>query len=190
MKHLIFFSLLILISIYNLQAQFQQNSSRSLFSDVKAYKVGDALLILITEETQADNNAGTTQGRNSSIGGSINASANNSGIDAGAGIETGTNFKGNGKTTRQERIRSKISVRVVEVEQNGNLKIEGTRITKINGEEQTIVIKGVVRPVDITSANTIFSYNIMDLVLRIEGDGIISQIQEPGLITKFLRFLF
>lgn len=188
MKILIY--LLFVFPILTLQAQFQQNTSRSLFSDVKASRVGDAVLILITEETQADNNAATTQGRNTSLGGSVNASANNSGFDAGAGIETGTNFKGSGKTSRQERIRSKISARVVEVDQNGNLRIEGTRITKINGEEQKIIIKGLVRPVDISASNTVYSYNIMDLILSIEGDGIISQIQEPGLITKFLRFLF
>jgi len=70
------------------------------------------------------------------------------------------------------------------------LYIEGKRTTKINGETQTIMISGKIRPVDILPNNNVYSYNILDLSLTIEGDGSVSKIQEPGLITKFLRILF
>jgi len=70
------------------------------------------------------------------------------------------------------------------------LKIEGKRTTKVNGETQTIIIQGVVRPVDVSPNNSIYSYNILDLTLFIEGDGSVSKTTEPGLITKFLRLLF
>ena len=83
-----------------------------------------------------------------------------------------------------------MSARIVEVDSAGNLNIEGKRTTKINGETQTIIIKGFVRPVDILPNNSVYSYSILDLTLTIEGDGTISKTQEPGLITKFLRILF
>jgi flagellar L-ring protein precursor FlgH len=171
-------------------AQFKQDTKRSLFSDVKAFEVGDALSVLIIEDTQADNSATTNSGRSSSLSGGADATADNSGFSGSAGLETGNEFKGSGETTRKEKIRSKISVRVVAVESNGNLKIKGTRQTTINGEKQTIILEGVVRPVDISSTNSIYSYNILDLTLTIEGDGTVSKVQEPGLITKFLQFLF
>jgi flagellar L-ring protein precursor FlgH len=174
----------------NSKSQFIQNSSRSLFSDVKAFKEGDAIMVLIMEETQADNSASTESSRSTEIGGGVDVASGNTSFDASAGINAGNSFQGKGQTVRKEKIRSRLSARVTEVEENGNLKIEGTRTTKINGETQTIIIRGVVRTVDVTPNNSVYSYSILDLSLIIEGDGSVSEIQEPGLITKFLRFLF
>lgn len=171
--------------------QFNQNSSRSLFSDVKAYQEGDALMILIMENTQAGNSASTSSDRSSGVDfglGVGTGGASNTNIDGN--INTGSDFGSNGQTSRNESIRSRLSVRVVQVEDNGNLRIVGTRETTINKETQTFRIEGSVRPVDITPDNTVYSYNVLDLKLVIEGDGVVSEVQEPGLITKFLRFLF
>ena len=171
-------------------AQFIQNSARSLFSDVKAFKVGDAIMVLIMEDTQADNSATTSDSRSSDISAGFDFSTGESGFNGSGGLETGTSFKGQGQTQRKEKIRSRLSARVMEVDDNGNLKIEGTRSTRVNGENQKIVIKGFVRPVDVLPNNSIYSYSILDLTLEIYGDGSVSKIQEPGLITSFLRFLF
>ncbi len=172
-------------------AQFDQTTAQSLFSDVKAYKEGDAIMVLIMEDTQADNSASTESGRESSVGGGLEGSMNNSGTTLEGNLNTENDFEGKGRTSRKEKIRSKLSARVVEVEDNGNLlTIEGRRNTTINDETQTIVISGVVRRVDILPNNSVYSYNILDLTLRIEGDGMVSEVQEPGLITKFLRILF
>ena len=182
----------LLVSTSNsLLSQFIQNSSKSLFSDVKAFKVGDAIMVLITEETQAGNEASTADSRSSSVGGSLSGGYGSSSLKADGSLGTSTDFKGNGSTQRKETIRSKLSARVIEVDaQSGNLVIEGKRTTKINGETQTIIIKGIVRPVDVMPNNSVYSYSILDLTLLIDGDGSVSKIQEPGLITKFLRFLF
>jgi flagellar L-ring protein precursor FlgH len=83
-----------------------------------------------------------------------------------------------------------LTAKVLSVEPNGNLKIEATRTTKINGENQKITLSGLVRPVDLNDANSVYSYQVMDLTLIYDGDGTLSETQEPGLITKFLRFLF
>lgn len=173
-----------------LLGQFNQNTNRSLFSDVKASKVGDAVLILIVEDTKANNTASTDSKRNTDINASLGYQAGTSNEAFGGNIGTGNRFAGSGQTNRSETIRSKVSARVVEVDQVGNLKIQAKRTTKVNGETQTITLEGLVRPVDINSENAIFSYNIMDLKLTIEGNGSLTEVQEPGLLTKFLRILF
>jgi len=181
----------LLLGMDSAWAQFIQNSSRSLFSDVKAFKEGDALMILITEVTEADNSASSTEDRSTDLSGNASISTGSgSNTKLGVGLNTGNRFQGSGSTSRSEKIKSKLSARVVAVEENGNLKIEGKRTTKVNGETQTIVIQGVVRPVDVSPNNSIYSYNILDLTLFIEGDGSVSKTTEPGLITKFLRLLF
>lgn len=171
-------------------AQFSQNSSRSLFSDVKAFKEGDAIMVLIVEETEANNQATTSSGRDTQLGGGLGYSAGSSSFDGDATLNTGNSHKGTGQTTRKETIKSRLSARVLEVDENGNLRIEGTRTSTVNGETQTILITGFVRPVDVKPDNSVYSYNILDLTLSITGDGSVTTVQEPGLITKFLRWLF
>ena len=181
---------ILLISSNIAYSQFFNQNSRSLFSDVKAYRVGDALTVLIMEDTHADNAASSSESRNTDLKGGVNASGGSTNFQGNSGINTGNTFKGQGANSRTESLRSKLSVRVTEVDANGNLKIQGNRKTKVNGETQNVIISGLVRPVDILSDNTIYSYNIMDLNLNIEGKGNITDSQEPGYITKFLRILF
>jgi len=178
------------VSNLKLYSQFIQNSSKSLFSDVKAFKDGDAIMVLIMESVQADNGASTQDSRSTSLNAGLSLPAALSNTNIGTSLGTDNSFKSSGNTSRNERIRTRLSARVVGVEPNGNLQIEGKRTTKINGEVQTIIIKGVVRPVDVLPDNSIFSYSILDLTLLIEGEGSITETQNPGLITKFLRFLF
>lgn len=187
-----FFILLTLLYSQLALAQFkpQEQSLRSLFSDVKAFQVDDAIMVYIVEDTQADNNASTEERKSTELSGGMGLSTGTSNTNISGNLGTGNNFRGSGRTTRNEKIRSRLSARVVEVQPNGNLLIEGKRTTKVNGETQTITIRGIVRPVDVNSDNSVYSYNIMDLTLLIEGDGTISKTQEPGLITRFLRILF
>ncbi len=173
-----------------LSAQFNQSSSRSLFSDVRAYREGDAVTIVITEETSADNSATTAQSSKTDLSLSAGGSSGSTSVDAKGSIGTGNEFNGRGQTTRNERFRARLSARVIGVEKNGNLKIEGKRVFQLNGENQSITLTGFVRPVDIQADNSITSSSIMDLVIVYEGDGTITKSQSPGILTKFLRWLF
>jgi flagellar L-ring protein precursor FlgH len=158
---------------------------------VKAFKAGDAIMVLIMEDTQADNGSSTSEARSTDLSGGVNASGGTTNFKGDVGIGTGNQFKGQGGNSRTEKLRSRLSARVIEVDENkGNLKIEGTRTTKVNGETQTIIIRGIVRQVDVQPNNTVYSYNILDLTLVIEGKGNLTETQEPGLITKFFRILF
>ena len=73
---------------------------------------------------------------------------------------------------------------------NGNMRITGNRKISINGEEQTILIHGIVRASDITADNTVLSYNISDAEIVIEGSGLIDNAQKPGWLTKLFHWLF
>lgn len=183
-------SIIILFSAVIAEAQFIQNNSASLFSDVKAFKEGDAITVLIVEELVADNGASTRSNRDSDLGIGAGGQLGNQNYNASGSIGTNNDFDSDARTIRNERIRSKMSARVVGLEPNGNLQIEGKRTTTVNNETQTFTIQGVVRQVDVLPSNAVYSYMIMDLTLEIDGQGIVSETQEPGLITKFLRLLF
>ncbi len=188
------FSLLLLFGLlFNLPpltAQMQSYSQRSLFSDYKAAKVGDIVTILIVEQVQAANAANTREGTDSQIGATAQAGLTGTTVQPTATIRTVDELTGIGETNRRETIRARLSAQVIAVDSNGNLKIQGKRTTKINGETQTITLTGIIRPADLSADNTVYSTKIANMVLTIEGDGIVSETKEPGLITKFLRILF
>jgi len=68
--------------------------------------------------------------------------------------------------------------------------IKGSRKIVINGEEQLVSIRGVVRYSDISSDNSVLSYNISDAEISFEGSGIIDDSQKPGWLTKFFHWIF
>lgn len=169
----------------------RSNASRSLFSDVKASRSGDAVMVLIVENTSAVNDARTATSRGTDLGLSANLSTGSgSGKDISAGVGTDNQFKGEGTTSNSGSVRSKISARVDSVLANGNLAISGSRSITINGEEQKLQISGIVRPADVMADNSVYSFNISDAKILVQGDGSVTTVQEPGLITKFLRLLF
>ena len=192
-----FFGGEILLSQPSNQQRFDNVRQRSFTSDYKAMGIGDAIKVLIVEATEAGNSAGSTESRSSGLSAGVGLgidrriptnSSSRHGVDLD--LSSGNNFKGSGANTRKETIRSQLSAKVVGIDERGNFIIEGTRKTKIDGEEQTITLKGLIRTTDVRHDNSVFSYNIMDLELYVEGKGNASKMQQPGLFTKFFRLLF
>jgi flagellar L-ring protein precursor FlgH len=186
MKKLYFVSILIVMTVY--AQDMRQNASVSLFSDRKANRIGDAITIIVSESSEASNNAKTSGGRNSSLGFGAGGSMLGSKQDLDLG--TSNDFSGSGATAASGMVETRISATIDSVLSNGDLCISGNRKISINGEEQLISIKGVVRTVDIDSDNTVYSYNISDAELIISGKGLINKMQKPGLFTKFINWLF
>ena len=188
-KIILIITLLIIVTNINSFAQF--NYKGSLFGDVKARDIDDAITIIIIEDTRAQSGANTSLDKSADLttgmGGALDQYLSGS---ASANINTGNDFRANASSSTNEIIQTKLSARVIDIEATGNLIIKGRRTTKINGEEQIVTIEGTVRQVDLSPYNTVYSYHIMDMKLTIEGNGNLTETQEPGLITKFLRVLF
>lgn len=174
-----------------LAQDMRPNLGRSLFADQKAYRAGDAVTVLIIENSSAVNDAKTATARGSdiSLSGDVSISGGTN-KSVGAGVGTGSKFNGEGTTSNRGSVRAKISARVDSVLANGNLAISGSRSITINGEEQKILLSGIVRPSDIMADNSVYSFNIADATIVIQGDGSLTRVQEPGWLTKFLHWLF
>ncbi len=185
MKNKIIIMITLFASVVSAQ-DFRESVNRSLVADQKASRVGDLVTILIVEATTASNDARTSASRSSdiSVGGNVYIPIPEQSIG------TGNQFKGEGGTLSRGFIRAKMSARVDSVMPNGNLIIKGAKTSSINGEEQKIQISGIVRPADIQVDNSIYSYNIADASIVIEGSGLVSRSQGPGWITKLFHFLF
>ena len=183
---------IIFLFVVTLSAQdMRRNSFNSLFSDEKANRIGDAITIVVIESSQATNDARTATSRESDIGGSFAGNMMGEPLPGGD-IELGTknDFDGRGATSSSGSFKTKISATIDSVFSNGNMRISGKRKISINGEEQIIIIKGIVRTSDIQADNSVLSYNISEAEIVLEGSGMIDRAQSPGWITKIFHWLF
>jgi flagellar L-ring protein precursor FlgH len=175
-----------------------KESSNSMFSDRKAREVGDIVTVIISEKASASKEATTSTSRKSNMSASIPnffgletdklwAEANNP-VDISNLVKAdfANGFDGNGSTTRKEDLSAFLTTQVVGRYPNGQLKIRGGKEVMVNHEVQIIYLTGIVRPVDITAANTVNSYKILNARISYTGKGAISDKQEPGWAMRVL----
>jgi flagellar L-ring protein precursor FlgH len=189
MKKIILFSLV--LSAFLSAQDMRRNAFSSLFSDYKANQLGDAITIIVIESSLAKNNAKTKTGRESDLGFNLAGSVDATDVpEVDLGIGSKNNFNGSGSTESSGSIQTKISATIDSVLNNGNLMIRGSKKITINGEEQLINIKGIVRSSDVRADNSVLSYNISDAEISFEGSGLIDDAQAPGWLTKFFHWIF
>ena len=166
-------------------------NSMTMYSDHRAHAIGDIITIEIVEIAQASNEASTEISKDQSNEISTSGSGVLDFIPLG-GMETGlkNDYSGEGKTSRKGNLKAKITARITHVLPNGNLLIEGSRVVDVNGEKQTTVLTGVIRPQDITTRNTVFSYNIADAQISYSGRGTVQTSQRPGFFAKVVNWIF
>ena len=63
---------------------------------------------------------------------------------------------------------------MIEVLSNGTLVIEAARQVEFSQQTQTIILRGLVRPEDISQQNQVLSTAISSLELEVRGKGIIN----------------
>jgi flagellar L-ring protein precursor FlgH len=168
----------------------------SLFSDHKAMNVGDIVTVTISERASATKEATTTTGKSSSYSAGIPnllgiensdfINVKNQNIDLSNLVSASVNnsFDGSGKTVRTDNLSASLTTQVVGKYPNGNLKIRGGKEVMVNNEVQIIYITGIIRPVDITAANSVDSEKILNARISYTGKGVISDKQKVGWLGR------
>lgn len=162
--------------------------SAFLFTDLRARRVGDLLTVIINETTDIEHRdkrdmekqtrssevfqfKGKTQG---------NAATRQAAADLNIGNDARREFEGKADYRADRRMADRITVEVVAVLPNGNLVIEGYRSRLVSGEQRVLRLRGVVRPVDIASNNTVQSQFIGNLTIEYLGRGYESSYNDPN----------
>lgn len=169
-------------------ASLWQPDSRPLVADRRAAALGDIVSILIVENSSASHKASHSTDKEFEVNGGPGGGGLN--FFPGLSLKTERATSGTGATTQSTRIVDRISGLVVGVTERGDLLIEATRRVKLNREDLTLTISGIVRPDDIGADNTILSTRIADCRLESTGRGPIPDKQRPGLISALLSLLW
>ncbi len=165
----------------------------AMVADKKAHNVGDILTILIQENNGATRNNNTTTSKKTSVSSalaslfyapSVSGLLTKQGTLPAMAYNSYTEFNGGGTIKNSETITAQMAVSVIDVLPNGNMVIEGTLRTAFSGEKQDAVVRGTVRPDDITSNNTLLSFNIADATIQFITKGTITDSQRKGWFTR------
>jgi flagellar L-ring protein FlgH len=173
----------------------------SLFTDIRASRIGDTVTVRIVEDPEAALSANTKTSRSSSVDAKLKFLgymqwladknqnlAQNPGVDALIDSSLDTSFDGKGTSDRDGHVNAYITAMVIKVLPNGNLFISGKREIKVNHELQYITISGIIRPEDVTPGNEISSTFIADARIAYSGVGPVSDKQSPGWLARILDY--
>jgi flagellar L-ring protein precursor FlgH len=149
------------------------------------------LTILVVENASAVAKGSTKTARSSSTKNTVGALA---GITKAAGplanlagVSGDTQLAGEGATSRDIVISTTLTARISAVLPNGAMLVEATKDVGINSENQTITVRGVVRPADIAADNTVRSDRLGQLEVKVNGKGVVGDaIRRPFFLYRLL----
>jgi flagellar L-ring protein FlgH len=160
--------------------------------DLRATDVGDIVTIVVNDTASALANGATNTSRKSTVKAGINSIAGitNPRLQNLLNTANDNQLQGQGQTTRNMTITTTISARVIQVTPNGSLLVEGTKNVGVNSEKQSIIVKGLIRPSDLTTANTIASNQVANLSIQVNGKGVVGDaIRRPHFMYRLIMGL-
>jgi len=161
-------------------------------SDYKARHTGDLLIIRVVDNFSATTNGsaqaqrtyGATSGLSSSlIGNAVTAKALTN-LFSPSSTQT---LNGKGQSALSSTLSLNISGHVVQELPNGVLLVEAVRDLTVGNDRQTIVLHGLVRPLDIAQDNSVSSASIANLEAEVQGKGTVADaIHQPNVVIRTL----
>ncbi|NEX93127.1 flagellar basal body L-ring protein FlgH [Caulobacter sp. 17J65-9] len=177
--------------------------ARTFFNDQRARNIGDILTVQVDIDDRAQLNNSTQRSRSNEMQAGVN---NLLGLESSLGkvlpggydpskmVDLGgeSASKGSGAINRSEKVSLTIAAVVTGVLPNGNLVIQGRQEVRTNREIRELTVAGIVRPEDISSANTIKHTQIAEARISYGGRGDVTRVQAPpvgqALVERFSPF--
>lgn len=185
LKKLVFLGALVLSQTLWAINLFDEDVYRPLIADRKATLPGDILTVIVMETSNAQTSADLSSHKK--IKAVLDAGYNRNNHQVDFGLEG--DGKATAKTGRNGKIKAALTVRIKEVFPNQTYLVEGAQRITINGENQKILLRGVVRPEDISPQNTVLSTRLAQAQIVYTGAGSVSNSQDRNYIYKILSFI-
>jgi len=163
-------------------------------TDVKAFRVHDVVMIVVSESLTAstdgqvkDSRASNANSAITSLFGALKASNSMQNL---LGANAGSGLTAQGQSTTDSSLTTTFGAEVMDVLPNGMLVVQATRQLTFSQQTQLITLRGLVRPEDVSNQNQVLSTAMTDLELEVTGKGIVNDStyrQNP--LVRFLEKL-
>lgn len=171
-------------SLYRADSGFAAMST-----DYRAQRLNDLLVIRIVEQTVAQNTADVSAQRQVQATSAIPSVAGQSFSQLNPLLSLNSNHQltGKGQADTKTTLRTSLAGRIVAVLPNGLMVVQAERRVHMNNETQNIVLRGMVRPGDVLSDNSVLSTDLANLEIELKGKGVVSDATRPS--NRFVRAL-
>ena len=180
---------------------FTDNSVGAIYqSDERAQFINDVINIVIDEKATAERGTSTETKKDDKYETSMDEvlglikelESRHPNFDGAKALSLSAQagFKGEGKTSRNDRLQATVPAMVRKVLPNGSLFIEGHRAILVNNEENHFYISGVIRRIDIDQDNTVLSSRIADAQIEFTGRGSLTRGSEKGWFSTILDYVW
>lgn len=116
--------------------------------------------------------------------------ANNLALPSVNGLANENETTTQAQVQRQNTYTQTVACQVVERLPNGYLVIQGHKLLHIDKEQQDLVLRGIVNPINVNQNNEVDSQYVANLQLQQAGRGVVSRQQGDGLVNKIYQFLY
>ncbi|MCB2184840.1 MAG: flagellar basal body L-ring protein FlgH [Deltaproteobacteria bacterium] len=182
----------------NTPASLFNQVNSDLFTDLRARRAGDLIFVEVVENARARKKNDTKAERKNTYNAGItklNGYENDLPLTKDgslAQVEADFQSKHDTKSemNREDTMTTSIGCTVMEVLPGGTMLIRGSREIRVNGETQYIILQGKVRPVDVTSDNTVLSTQLADARIYYTGRGVLTDKQNPGWAARLLDHIW
>jgi flagellar L-ring protein FlgH len=147
-------------------------------TDVRAMRPHDLISVVVSESLAASTDGTVKNSRASNASSAISGLFGT--LHAGNALQnlinqtSSSGLNAQGTSATNSSLSTTFGGQVIEVLPNGMLVIEAARQVEFSQQTQTIVLRGLVRPEDISQQNQILSTAISSLELEVRGKGIIN----------------
>src|SRR5271170_2558809 len=163
-------------------------------TDVRAHSLHDVISVVVVESLQAETDGTVKNQRASSATSAITALfgslALNNRLQNLLNSSASSALNAQGQSVSNSSLSTILGGEVVDVLPNGMLVIQAVRQVTFSQQTQTIRLRGVVRPEDVSALNQVPSTEITNLELEVLGKGIINDYTyRPNLIVRLVQRL-
>jgi len=161
-------------------------------TDVRAMRPHDLISVVVSESVNSSTDGSVKGGRTSSASSAITSLFSR--LSAASAAQNLINQNSNaslnaqGQSANSSSLSTILGGQVIDVLPNGMLVIEAARQVEFSQQTQTIVLRGLVRPEDISQQNQVFSTAISSLELQVRGHGLVTDYtRRPNALVRLLQ---
>jgi flagellar L-ring protein FlgH len=163
-----------------------------MFTDVRAMRPNDLISVVVSESLASSTDGAVKGSRSSSANSAITALFSR--LSAASAAQNLINqnsasaLTAQGQSANSSSLSTILGGQVVDVLPNGTLVIEAARQVEFSQQTQTIVLRGLVRPEDISQQNQVLSTAISSMELQVRGRGIVTDYtHRPNALVRLLQ---
>jgi flagellar L-ring protein FlgH len=171
---------------------YQSGREVALFENPIAHHVGDIVTIVLNESTQAQKSSSTNTNKATSVALPGMTLLGKALTVHGVPITTNsiadtTKFAGEGDSAQSNSLQGYVTVTVQKVLPNGNLYVKGQKWIGINQGQEYVTMSGIIRPIDLSSDNSINSSQVANAKISYGGKGALADANAQGWLSRFFN---